>query len=123
MAEPESPEPYYSMTRRAGDMLFLSGFGPGDNMEVVGDDIAAQTAFTMDQMTAALASESATWTDVVRVNVFLLNMEDRDGFNAAYMRYFEDIPRMPTRRCVGAGDMYKGILVELDAIAYVGDQA
>lgn len=37
------------------------------------------------------------------------------------MRYFEDAPSMPTRRCVGAGDMYKGILVEIDAIAYVGD--
>lgn len=109
------------MTRRAGDMLFLSGFGPVEDMEVVGDDIAAQTALTMDHMTAALKDERATWADVVRVNVFLLHMTDRDGFNAAYMRYFEDVPRMPTRRCVGAGDMYKGILVEIDAIAYVGD--
>ena len=48
-------------------------------------------------------------------------MTDRDGFNAAYMRYFEDVPRMPTRRCVGAGDMYKEILVEINAVAYVGD--
>ena len=47
-------------------MLFLSGFGPVEDMEVVGDDIAAQTALTMDHMTAALKDERATWADVVR---------------------------------------------------------
>lgn len=123
MADLESPEPFYSMTRRAGDMLFLSGFGPVVDMKVVGDDIAAQTRVTMDLMTGALTAEGVTWAEVVRVNVFLLHMADRDGFNDAYMRYFEDVPRMPTRRLVGAGDMYKGILVEIDAIAYVGDRA
>ena len=123
MADLASPEPFYSLTRRAGYMLYLSGFGPVDNLQVVGADIGAQTAVTMDLMTAALAAEQARWEHVVRVNVFLLNMADRDGFNAAYMRYFEGVPRMPTRRLVGAGDMYKGILVEIDAIAYLGDPA
>ena len=66
MADPEAPNRTYSMTRRAGDMLFLSGFGPVEDMEVVGDDIAAQTALTMDHMTAALKDERATWADVVR---------------------------------------------------------
>jgi hypothetical protein len=27
---------------------------------------------------------------------------------------------MPTRRPIGAGDMRKGILVEIDAVAYTG---
>ena len=48
------------------------------------------------------------------------NMEDRDGFNAAYMEFF-DGPPMPTRRLVGAGDMFKQILVEIDGIAWLGD--
>ena len=123
MADLASPEPFYSLTRRAGDMLYLSGFGPVDNLQVVGADIGAQTAVTMDLMTAALAAEQARWAQVVRVNIFLLHMADRDGFNEAYMRYFADVPRMPTRRLVGAGDMFKGILVEIDAIAYLGDPA
>ena len=119
MAEQPSPEPFYSMARRAGDILFLSGFGPvGDDLEVVGADIEAQTAFTMDALARALAKEGASFDDVVRTNVFLLNMEDRDGFNRAYMRYFKG--RMPTRRLIGAGDLYKGILVEIDCTAYLG---
>lgn len=120
MSTQSSPEPFYSMARRAGDMLFLSGFGPvNTDLQVVGETIEEQTAFTMDAMTRVLTQEGATWANVVRVNVFLLNLEDRDGFNAAYMRYFGGQP-MPTRRLIGAGDLYKGILVEIDAIAYVG---
>ena len=119
MSTLRSPEPFYSMTRRAGDILFLSGFGPVKDSEVVGATIEEQTMFTMGAITAALESEGATWDDVVRVNVFLLDMADRDRFNATYMRYFKG--RMPTRRLIGAGDLYKGILLELDCIAYVGD--
>ncbi len=122
MRRVESPEPFYSMARRAGDTLYLSGFGPVENGEVVGKDITEQTRFTMNAIKATLESEGASFAQVVRVNVFLLNMADRDGFNAAYMEFFDGGP-MPTRRLVGAGDMYKGILVEIDCIAYLGPQA
>ncbi len=121
MTTKKSPEPFYSLARRAGDTLYLSGFGPVDqSLTIVGTNIEEQTIFTMDLMKAVLESEGATFDDVVRINVFLLNMADRDGFNAAYMRYFNG--RMPTRRLIGAGDLYKGILVEIDGIAYLGDQ-
>lgn len=118
MSELKSPEPFYSMTRRAGDTLYLSGFGPVQDGEVIGATIEEQTIFTMDAIKAALASQGATFDDVVRMNVFLLNMADRDRFNAAYMKYFSG--RMPTRRLIGAGDLFKGILLELDCIAYTG---
>jgi 2-iminobutanoate/2-iminopropanoate deaminase len=117
MSEIKSPEPFYSVTRRAGDILFLSGFGPVKDLVVTGTTIEEQTTFTMDLMKAALESEGATFDDVVRVNVFLLDMADRDRFNAAYLKYFNG--RMPTRRLIGAGDLFKGILVELDCIAYL----
>ncbi|MQG87243.1 MAG: RidA family protein [SAR202 cluster bacterium] len=117
----ESPEPFYSMSRRAGDMLFLSGFGPVKDGKVIGANIEEQTIFTMDAMKEVLESEGATWDHAMRVNVFLLDMQDRDGFNATYMSYFNKRQRMPTRRLIGAGDMYMGILVEIDAVAYLGD--
>ena len=117
----ESPEPFYSMSRRAGDMLFLSGFGPVKDGKVIGANIEEQTIFTMDAMKEVLESEGATWDHAMRVNVFLLDMQDRDGFNATYMSYFNKRQRMPTRRLIGAGDMYLGILVEIDAVAYLGD--
>ena len=122
MSSTASPEPFYSMARRAGDTLYLSGFGPVENGAVVGVDIAEQTRFTMNAIQRTLEAEGASFADVMRVNVFLLNMADRDGFNAAYMEFFDGGP-MPTRRLVGAGDMYKGILVEIDCVAYLGDKS
>lgn len=118
MSDIQSPEPFYSMSRRAGDTLYLSGFGPVENMQVVGTTIEEQTDWTMRAMQAVLESEGVTWEDVVRVNVFLLNLADRDRFNAAYMQYFKG-PR-PTRRLIGAGDLFMGILLELDAVAHLG---
>lgn len=120
MSQAQSPEPFYSMARRAGDTLYLSGFGPVENGEVVGADIAEQTRYTMNAIKRTLESEGASFADVMRVNVFLLDMDDRDGFNTTYMEFFDGGP-MPTRRLVGAGDMYKGILVEIDCVAYLGD--
>ena len=115
-----SPEPFYSMTRRAGALLFLSGFGPVDrDLNVVGTTIEEQASFTLDAMQEVLTSEGVTWDDVVRVNVFLLDLADRDGFNATYLRYLGD--HRPTRRLIGAGDLYKGILVEIDCIAAVDE--
>lgn len=120
MSKKSAPEPFYSMARRAGDTLYLSGFGPvGPDLQVVGATIEEQTAYTMEAMTTVLTQEGVTWADVVRVNVFLLNMADRDGFNTAYMRYFTPGKPMPTRRLIGAGDLFKGILVEIDCIAYL----
>ena len=75
----------------------------------------------MDAMKEVLESEGATWDHAMRVNVFLLDMQDRVGFNDTYMSYFNKRQRMPTRRLIGAGDMYMGILVEIDAVAYLGD--
>ena len=118
---PIAKEPFYSTTRRAGDTLYLSGFGPVDTeMNVVGRDIIEQTRYTMQLMVQAMKKEGATPGDLVRVNVFLLDMADRDGFNRAYMEFF-DGPPMPTRRLIGAGDLFKGILVEIDGIAWLGD--
>lgn len=121
MSEIPSKEPFYSVTRRAGDLLFLSGFGPVDNdLNVVGTTIEEQTIYTMGEMGKALASEDATFDDLVRVNVFLLDMNDRDGFNRAYLKFFDSV--LPTRRCIGAGDLYKGVLIEIDGYAYIGDK-
>ena len=74
----------------------------------------------MQAIERTLKSAGATTAQLVRVNVFLLRMEDRDGFNAAYMKFFAG-PPMPTRRLIGAGDLYKKIFVEIDGIAWLGD--
>lgn len=114
-----APEPFYSVTRRAGGFLYLSGFGPvDDDLEVVGSTIEEQASYTMNAIQVALSSGGASWDDVVRVNVFLRDLADRDRFNSTYASYFGG--PMPTRRLIGAGSLYKDILVEIDCVAYTG---
>ena len=116
-----SPEPFYSLSRTAGDLIFLSAFGPvNERMEVVGGTIEEQTMACMQAMGTALAAAGAGFGDLVCVEVFLKDLTDRDGFNAAYARFFPDRGRLPARRLYGAGDLFKGILVEVTGIACRG---
>lgn len=117
MPEASTPEPFYSLARAAGGFVFLSAFGPvNERMEVVGDTIEEQTRACMEVMGRALASEGATFDDLVCVEIFLTDLEDRDGFNAVYAEYLGE--RKPARRLYGAGSLFKGIKVEVTGIAY-----
>jgi enamine deaminase RidA (YjgF/YER057c/UK114 family) len=121
MAGAVGPEPYYSLFRCAGDLVFLSAFGPVDaSMQVVGQTIEEQTTACMEAMGRALAAAGASLDDLVCVDVFLADLADRDGFNAAYARHFGRRDRMPARRLYGAGALFKGIKVEVAGIAARG---
>jgi 2-iminobutanoate/2-iminopropanoate deaminase len=122
MSSKSSPEPFYSLARRAGNLLFLSAFGPVDeNMEVIGSTIEEQTIACMEAMGSVLAGEKAGFDDLVCVDVFLRDLRDRNGFNTAYARFFKNRSRMPARRLYGAGDLFKGILVEVAGVAFLGE--
>lgn len=109
----------YSQGIRAGDFLFVSGQGPLDPAtgNVVPGDIAAQTRLTLANIEAVVTAAGGTLRDVVRVTVFLAGMEHYAAFNAVYREFFSHEPR-PTRTTVAAGLV--DILVEMDAIAYLG---
>jgi len=118
MSVSRGPEPFYSLARTAGDLVFLSAFGPVDqHMQVVGTSIEEQTAACMEAMGRALAAAGAGFDDLVCVDVFLTDLTDRDGFNTTYARYFRRRDRMPARRLYGAGSLFKGIRVEVTGIA------
>ena len=119
MSARKGPEPFYSLARSAGGFVFTSAFGSVDeNMQVVGATIEEQTRTCMEVMGRALASEGASFDDLVCVDVFLKDLDDRDGFNAVYASFLGE--RKPARRLYGAGDLLKGLLVEVTGIAYVG---
>ncbi|MEW6753000.1 MAG: RidA family protein [Candidatus Latescibacterota bacterium] len=116
-----SPEPFYSLARRAGDFVFLSAFGPvDDRMEVVGTTIEEQTAACMEAVGRALRQEGADFGHLVCVDVFLRDLADRSAFNEVYARYFPNRHQMPARRLYGAGDLFKGIRLEVAGTAYLG---
>jgi 2-iminobutanoate/2-iminopropanoate deaminase len=110
----------YSQGLRVGDFLFVSGQGPLDPQsgKVVGDTIEEQTARVLENIKAILEAGGATMADVVKVSAHLSDLALFERYNQVYASYFPD-PK-PTRTTVGSELL--GILVEIDAIAYVGSR-
>lgn len=110
----------YSPGLRVGDFIFVSGQVPRDPAtgKIVGESIEEQTTQVLENIKAILGAGGATLADVVKVNAHLSDLALFDGYNKVYASYFPE-PR-PTRTTVGSKLL--GFLVEIDAIAYVGDK-
>lgn len=115
-----SPMGAYSPGLRVGDFIFVSGQVPRDPAtgKIVGESIEEQTTQVLENIKAILGAGGATLADVVKVNAHLSDLALFDGYNKVYASYFPE-PR-PTRTTVGSKLL--GFLVEIDAIAYVGDK-
>ena len=115
-----SPMGAYSQGLRAGDFIFVSGQGPLDPAtgKIVGETIEEQTARTLENLKAILEAGGATMADVVKVTAHLTELSNFAAYNKVYATYFPD-PK-PVRTTVGS--QLLGMLVEIDAIAYVGEK-
>ena len=113
------PAGAYSPGLIAGDFVFVSGQGPLDPAtgKIVGETIEEQTARVLENVKAVLEAAGASMSDVVKVAVHLSDLANFQRFNQVYATFFPD-PK-PTRTTVGS--QLPGILVEIDAIAYIGD--
>ncbi|MBI4638706.1 MAG: RidA family protein [Candidatus Rokubacteria bacterium] len=104
---------------RCGDFVFVSGQGPLDPTTklVVSGDIETQTRVTLDNVRAVLEAGGTTLENVVKVGVFLRNIDDFAAFNRVFKEYFEGV--QPARTTVEASPPRKGVNVEIDAIAWI----
>lgn len=114
------PAGAYSPGLRVGDFVFVSGQGPANPTtgQLAGDTIEEQTAQVLENIKAILEAGGATMADVVKVTAHLSDLAHFDRYNKVYATYFPD-PK-PTRTTVGS--QLKDILVEIDAIAFVGNK-
>ena len=112
-----TPMGAYSQGLRAGDFIFVSGQGPLDpeTGKIIGDTIEEQTARTLENIKAILEAGGARMADVVKVTAHLTDLSNFAAYNKVYATYFPD-PK-PVRTTVGS--QLLGMLVEIDAIAYV----
>ena len=79
-----APISHYAHAVRAdGPMLFVSGVVPVDEQGrlVGGDDIVQQASAVFRNLGAVLAAGGATFADVVKVSVFLTDIDDRPLIN------------------------------------------
>ena len=104
-----------STAYRAGDLIFVSGqVAFGADGKLVAGGIEAETRQTLDNIAAVLSQADASLSDVVKVTVWLADLDEFAAFNAVYATYFPKTP--PARSTVEAGLML-GARVEIEAVA------
>lgn len=116
---PEAIGPY-SQAMRLGDLVFTAGQIALDpaTMEVVGDDVAAQTDRVLRNLQAILQEAGAGLDAVLKTTVYLADMEDFAAMNGVYGEFFGT--HRPARSTVEVSRLPKDVRVEIDAIASLG---
>ncbi|WP_435361882.1 RidA family protein [Haloarchaeobius sp. DFWS5] len=117
---PRTDNPY-SQAVRADDTLYVSGYGPvdPDTMEDVEGDIGVQTDRVLDNIAAVVDEAGGDGLDdVVKVTVYVTDLDDYDRVNEAYGARFGEVP--PARVCVEVSRLPGDVRVEMDATAHLG---
>ena len=78
-------------------------------------DITKTTARSLDNIKAILEEEGSSLDKVVKVNIFLDDINDFAAVNEVYSEYFTN--HKPARSCVEVAKLPKGGLLEIEAIA------
>ena len=111
----------YAQAVMANGFLFTAGQIPLDpvSMEIVGEDVAAQTEQVLRNLGAVLAAAGVDWSRVVKTTVFLRTMDDFPAMNAVYARVLGDA--RPARSTVAVAGLPRNVRVEIECVAALGD--
>lgn len=109
----------YSQAIVAGNLIFLSGQLPIDRStgELIDGDIAAMTRQIFRNIETVLAAAGSTLSKVVKVTVFMADLNDFQAMNAAYAEFFPHDP--PARSTVQVARLPRDARIEIEVVALV----
>jgi reactive intermediate/imine deaminase len=114
------PISHYTDAVRAGDLLFISGLVgvDGRGALVGGDDVAAQARQVFENMRVVLDEAGCRFEDVVKVTVYLTDVDDRPKINPVRREVFGDA--RPASTLVEVSRLaVPGAKVEIEAVALI----
>lgn len=98
-------------------IMYISGQIHADEAwNLVGTTIEEKFLATMQRIQAILEQAGLTKNDVVRVNIYVTNIQDLPALNEEYKKYFNEVP-MPARTAIGVAALPLGASLEIDVIA------
>lgn len=109
----------YSQAVRVGDTVYLSGqigLDPASMQMMEGID--AQVVRVFENLKAVAEAAGGSLADVVKLNVFLIDLANFAKVNETMAKYFSE--PFPARAAVGVKELPRGALVEADAVMYLG---
>lgn len=108
----------FSPAVRAGNFLFVSGQIPRTAAgEMAPDNIEAQTRQVLENVKNVLEFAGSSLDQVVKVTIFLDDMDNYAAVNQIYAQYFTQNP--PARACVQVARLPLDVKIEIEAIALV----
>jgi 2-iminobutanoate/2-iminopropanoate deaminase len=106
----------FSQAVKAGGFIHVSGtMATDESGRLVPGDIKAQTARTLENISAVLKAAGSSLQNAVSVTVYLKNASDFGAMNEAYRGYWPADP--PTRTTIGANLVNPEGLVEISMVA------
>jgi 2-iminobutanoate/2-iminopropanoate deaminase len=112
-----SPAGHYSQGVLANGLLFVSGQLPidPDSGEIVDGTIEEETTRTLKNVRQIVRAAGATLHDIVKVTIFVPDIELWPRINAAYAEFFGS--HKPARAVVPVGPLHYGARIEVEAVA------
>ncbi|MEE9492762.1 MAG: RidA family protein [Gammaproteobacteria bacterium] len=109
----------YSQAIRVENTVYLSGQIPliPATMEMVAGDIGAQIQQVFDNLTAVAEAAGGTLADIVKLNIFLIDLDHFPRVNEIMAEYFTE--PYPARAAIGVAALPKDAGVEMDAVMYL----
>jgi 2-iminobutanoate/2-iminopropanoate deaminase len=117
LAEPIS---HYTDAVRAGELLFVSGIVAVDESGALvgGEDVVAQARQVFENIGAILAAAGCDFEDVVKVTIYLTDVDDRPKINPVRQEVFGDA--RPASTLVEVSRLaVPGAKVEIEAVALI----
>lgn len=106
----------YSQAVKAGDTVYLSGQIPlvPETMEMIEGSIELQIRRVFDNLQAVATAAGGGLTDIVKLNVFLVDLGNFPVVNEVMAEYFSE--PYPARAAIGVAALPKDAGVEMDAV-------
>ena len=108
----------YNQAVLVGNMLYTSGqiaINPITN-ELVLENIESETKQVMENLKAVLEAAEMTFENVIKVSIFISDMNNFSRINTIYGAYFNE-SNAPARETVQVAGLPKNVNVEISVIA------
>jgi reactive intermediate/imine deaminase len=111
----------YSQAVKSGNTVYCSGQIPLDpvSMNLVEGDMRTQVKRVFDNLQAVAEAAGGSLADVVKLNVFLIDLSHFALVNEIMAEYFRQ--PYPARAAIGVASLPKGAQVEMDAVLELTD--
>ena len=118
-----APDPVgpYNQAIKAGNFIYCSGqiaIDPVSNKINCLGNIENETTQVLKNLLAVLNAGGASAEDVIKTTIYLTDLKNFKTVNDIYSDFFK-VENPPARACVEVSSLPKGVLIEIDCIAFL----